>query len=249
MRRYLRYGESGRCPSISGGRLTPLSLPMGSPLVFLVIILLPLLLVFIFIGAIKQAFLALGVPPIAAPLLVVVAVLGSLVNIPLKEVHCVSRGDHPPVSGLYGFIYPQSQRLYSFCKTTIAINVGGAVVPLLLCAYLMVRYPGYLFPECLVTVPISVLVCYRIARIVPNVGIVMPTFVPPLVAAILATVFSRSDVAVPLAFVTGVLGVIIGADILNLLDVTNTTAPTVSIGGAGTFDGIFLTGIISVLLV
>ena len=218
-------------------------------MVFLAIVLLPLLLVFIFIGAIEQAFVELGVPAMAVPLLVLATILGSLVNIPIREVRCISRGDHPPVSGLYGFIYPQSQRLYSFCKTTIAINVGGAIVPLLLCAYLLVRYPGYLFPECLVTVPVSVLVCYRIARIVPNVGIVMPTFVPPLVAAVLATVFDRSGFAVPLSFITGVLGVIIGADILNLKDVSNTTAPTVSIGGAGTFDGIFLTGIISVLLV
>ena len=222
---------------------------MGNPLAFLAMILLPLLIIVIFINAIEQAFVELGVPAMVAPVLVIATVVGSLVNIPIKEVSCVARNDHPPVSGLYGFIYPQSQRLYTFCKTTIAINVGGAVVPLLLCLYLMVRYPGYVFPECLFTVPVSVLVCYRIARIVPNVGIVMPTFVPPVVAAVLALVFDRTGFAVPLSFITGVLGVIIGADILNLKDVANTPAPTVSIGGAGTFDGIFLTGIISVLLV
>ncbi|MDD4281913.1 MAG: DUF1614 domain-containing protein, partial [Candidatus Methanofastidiosa archaeon] len=139
--------------------------------------------------------------------------------------------------------------MYEFCTTTIAINVGGAVVPLAVCAYLFLRYPSYLFPSCLATIPLCVAVCYRVARIVPNVGIVMPTFIPPLTAAILALLFDTSGFAVPLSFVTGVLGVIIGADVLNLRTVAKTPSPTVSIGGAGTFDGIFLTGIISVLLV
>jgi uncharacterized membrane protein len=44
------------------------------------------------------------------------------------------------------------------------------------------------------------------------------------------------------------LGTLIGADILNLPKVQGLAVPVASIGGAGTFDGIFLTGIIAVLL-
>ena len=40
----------------------------------------------------------------------------------------------------------------------------------------------------------------------------------------------------------------IGADLLNLDKIRGLGAPVVSIGGAGTFDGIFLTGIVAVLL-
>jgi uncharacterized membrane protein len=50
------------------------------------------------------------------------------------------------------------------------------------------------------------------------------------------------------AYISGTFGVLIGADLLNLKNLTALKAPVVSIGGAGTFDGIFLTGIIAVLL-
>jgi uncharacterized membrane protein len=50
------------------------------------------------------------------------------------------------------------------------------------------------------------------------------------------------------AYVAGTLGTLIGADILHLDKLRHLNAPVASIGGAGTFDGIFLTGILAVLL-
>jgi Protein of unknown function (DUF1614) len=47
----------------------------------------------------------------------------------------------------------------------------------------------------------------------------------------------------------GSLGMLIGADLLNLDKVRGLGAPVASIGGAGTFDGNFLTGVLAVLLV
>jgi uncharacterized membrane protein len=49
--------------------------------------------------------------------------------------------------------------------------------------------------------------------------------------------------------VSGTLGALIGADLTNLRGIGKLGAPMASIGGAGTFDGVFLTGIIAVLLV
>jgi uncharacterized membrane protein len=54
--------------------------------------------------------------------------------------------------------------------------------------------------------------------------------------------------AAPLAYISGSLGTLIGADLLNLGRVEGLGAPVASIGGAGTFDGIFLTGILAVLI-
>ena len=51
-----------------------------------------------------------------------------------------------------------------------------------------------------------------------------------------------------LAYVSGVLGTLIGADLTNLGAIKKIGAPVASIGGAGTFDGVFLSGIIAVLL-
>jgi uncharacterized membrane protein len=51
-----------------------------------------------------------------------------------------------------------------------------------------------------------------------------------------------------LAYISGTLGTLIGADLLNLAKIQGLGAPIASIGGAGTFDGIFTTGILAVLL-
>ena len=51
-----------------------------------------------------------------------------------------------------------------------------------------------------------------------------------------------------IAYVSGSLGTLIGADLLNLHRIAYLGAPVASIGGAGTFDGVFLTGIVAILL-
>jgi uncharacterized membrane protein len=90
-------------------------------------------------------------------------------------------------------------------------------------------------------------VVYKVARPVPGVGIATPMFVPPIVAA-LAGLILNYEWAAPTAYVAGTLGTLIGADILHLDKLKTLRAPVASIGGAGTFDGIFLTGILAVLL-
>jgi uncharacterized membrane protein len=80
-----------------------------------------------------------------------------------------------------------------------------------------------------------------------GVGIAVPTFIPPVIAASVALLLSRKS-APALAYVSGTLGILVGADLVNLGRVQGLGAPIFSIGGAGTCDGIFLTGIIAVLL-
>jgi uncharacterized membrane protein len=82
---------------------------------------------------------------------------------------------------------------------------------------------------------------------VPGIGIAIPSLVPPIIAATVALLVARANVAA-VAYVSGSLGTLIGADLLNLGKVQGLGAPVVSIGGAGTFDGVFLTGILAVLL-
>ena len=54
--------------------------------------------------------------------------------------------------------------------------------------------------------------------------------------------------APPVVFVAGVLGPLIGADLLHLRDIEKITTGIASIGGAGTFDGIVLSGIVAAYL-
>jgi uncharacterized membrane protein len=83
---------------------------------------------------------------------------------------------------------------------------------------------------------------------VAGIGIAVPVFVPVVATAILALVLSSREYAAPLAYIGGPMGTLIGAGILNLDKIGSLGAPIASIGGAGTFDGIFLTGILAVLL-
>jgi uncharacterized membrane protein len=75
----------------------------------------------------------------------------------------------------------------------------------------------------------------------------MPGLVLPLVSAAAAPLLAPSE-APPVAFVAGVAGSLIGADLLHLADVRRIGTGMASIGGAGTFDGIVLSGIIAAYL-
>jgi uncharacterized membrane protein len=79
------------------------------------------------------------------------------------------------------------------------------------------------------------------------VGIAEPIFIPPLAATGTALLISRRF-APAIAYISGSVGTLIGADLLNLNSLQGLGAPVASIGGAGTFDGIFMTGILAVLL-
>ena len=99
----------------------------------------------------------------------------------------------------------------------------------------------------MVTAAVVALVAYAISFSIPRVGIAMPVLIAPLAAAIVAVMLDP-DKAPALAYIGGTLGVLLGADILRLKDIGKLGEPVASIGGAGTFDGIFVTGIVAVLL-
>jgi uncharacterized membrane protein len=116
----------------------------------------------------------------------------------------------------------------------------------MLSAYALTLAPEALV-RALVCTSIVTLVVHRFARPVPGLGIAMPMLIPPVTAAIIAYILGGEHHAV-VAYVSGVMGTLIGADLLNLKRLRVLGAPVASIGGAGTFDGIFLTGIVAVLL-
>jgi uncharacterized membrane protein len=104
---------------------------------------------------------------------------------------------------------------------------------------------GFYLP---VLVALVTLVVNRLARPVPGLGIGVPGLVPPLVAALGAYLFCPAELRAPCAYIASTMGILIGADLLNLGKISHLGAPVASIGGAGTFDAIFLSGIIAVLL-
>ena len=217
--------------------------PLGAGVATLFFAILLGLLFFIQIRLLGHAYSALGLDPRVAMLVLFGSLLGSYINLPLArlpEQRVVSR----EVVEIFGvpFLAPVA---VDWPGTILAINVGGAVIPIMLSFYLLVRCD--LWGLAAVATAIVAFVVHRMATPIPGVGISVPTFAPPLLAAGVALVLSRRFAA-PLAYIGGSLGVLIGADLLNLGRLRSLGAPVASIGGAGTFDGIFLTGVIAVLL-
>lgn len=214
----------------------------ASPLqLILFILLLILLFVMVQVGLLHIAAGKLGIDFGEALLGLFLSLLGSVVNIPLFTLPPEPNVPTQTFSGwLLGPTRPHPDRII------VAINLGGAIMPILFSLYLLTRFDHMLLPVVLATIAVSA-ISYFLSRPIAGLGIAMPVFIPPMVAAICAFIFAGNHHAA-VAYISGTFGVIIGADLLRLREIQRIGATVVSIGGAGTFDGIFLTGIVAVLL-
>jgi len=218
-------------------------LPIAPPFFVLLAVVLGVVLILVQIRVLRYAYMRLGVSSGTAFSLLFGSLLGSYVNIPIAAL-----GEEPMVTGrevtYYGmrYIIPE---LTSSPEVILAVNVGGAVIPTFLSIYLLSK--NELWGRGLIVIACIAAICHSLAEPVRGVGIALPIFVAPVAAAIVAAVVSWRYAAA-LAYAGGSLGVLIGADLLNLDKLKGLGAPVLSIGGAGTFDGIFVTGIVAVLL-
>jgi uncharacterized membrane protein len=188
------------------------------------------------------AFVKIGIPPHYVFTALYATLAGSLINIPVKKIPQESMTTERRVN-YFGFTYTIPVAKQN--ATVLAVNVGGAIIPVLISVYLL--FETGLYIKSLIAIALLTLITYRLARPLPGIGITLPFFMPPLLAAIISIVLSY-DHAPVIAYISGTLGTLIGADILHLKEISGLGAPVASIGGAGTFDGIFLTGLLAVLL-
>ncbi|HXY91269.1 MAG TPA: DUF1614 domain-containing protein [Acidimicrobiia bacterium] len=216
---------------------------MAGPVVVVLVLAVALLGAVLLVNLASYAYGRLGLDGATAFAVLFLSILGSWLNIPVAHLHATTTFE-PMLVRVYGVLYvvPEPVRVGS---KVVAVNVGGAVIPTILSAYLVI-HDGIGWQALLATTVVA-LVVYRVARIVPGIGIVAPTLVPPLTAALVAWAVDVTAIAA-VAYVAGTLGTLVGADLLNLPRIRRLDAPVVSMGGAGTFDGIFVTGIVAVLL-
>lgn len=195
------------------------------------------------LALLRHAYLDLGVSSGTAVLLLLASLVGSYFNIPVAHLppeHVVS-GEVRDYFGMQYAIPPVTD----WGGTVIAVNVGGAVIPTLMSIYLL--FTHHLWLRGAIATAIVAALLHMLANPVPGVGIAIPIFWPAVITAVVSLVLAPYDAA-PLAYIAGGMGTLIGADLTNLSQVRGLGAPVASIGGAGTFDGIFLTGILAVLL-
>jgi uncharacterized membrane protein len=196
------------------------------------------------LNAIEYAYRSIGIGEGALFALVIASLAGGFVNIPITRVRS------EPVTDTHEFVVwgvPHRVPVVAEPQATIlAVNLGGAVIPAGVSVALLLQ--GGMWWQAAVAVAFVTVVVHRVARPVRGLGIAVPALVPPVAAAIAALLLPGSRTAA-VAYVSGTLGALIGADLLNLHRLSAVGARVASIGGAGTFDGIFLAGILAVVLV
>jgi uncharacterized membrane protein len=218
-------------------------IPIGLPFFLAFWVLFGLLVLLIQIGILEYVFESMGVNRRYMFSLLVGCLLGSYINIPVAELPAepVRAGQIVDFFGMQ-YVVPV---VINRPGTVVAVNLGGAIIPFVLSMYLIIKHR--LFVESVLGVGIVAVAVHLMAHTVPGVGIAVPLFIPPLITALVAVSISRWS-AGPLAYISGSLGTLVGADLWNLGKLRGLGAPVASIGGAGKFDGIFLTGIVAVLL-
>jgi uncharacterized membrane protein len=218
-------------------------LPLPAPLFSALALLFLLLVALIQIGVLQYAYTRLGISARTALLILLGSLLGSYLNLPVAELP-----GQPVLSGqvvdYFGMLYIVPV-VVDWPGTVIAVNVGGALIPSLMSIYLIAR--NHLWGRGLLVTMAVAAVCYWLARPVPGLGIALPILAPAITTGVVALLLSRQHAA-PLAYIGGSLGTLIGADLLNLDSLQELGAPVASIGGAGTFDGIFVTAVLAVLI-
>lgn len=197
-----------------------------TPARLVIVFVAALLLGILEVGALEYTYDHLGIPHRYFFALLFLSLIGSALNVPLYTMPAPDTG-------------PEAK------QTLVAVNVGGAVVPTLLALWVVVHQQNA--TPVLLSVAVVTAATYFMATPVKGLGIAMPMLVPPLVAAGAAVILTPAAPAAA-AYAGGTLGALIGADLLNLPRIHALGAPVVSIGGAGTFDGVFLTGVLAVLL-
>ena len=147
--------------------------------------------------------------------------------------------------------------LFPYDGWWVGISLGGALIPLLICARLLLsRRVGV--SEATIGIIIVSFITYFITRAEEGVGIVADlewAFAPALAAGLysMSTFWMNMSKAAPLAYVSGVVGTLVGADVFHLQEVLSFEAPSegtalLSIGGANIFDMVYLTGIVAVIV-
>jgi len=205
-----------------------LGLALASPLFFLAFTIL----------------IIVGLNPLLAFTLTMVSLLSSPLNIVFLEVTYY-------ITPIVDFI-KLIPLLHKLDKLHLGLNIGGSVIPTLVSSYLLSTVVNNQvgLVVFLVSLAASSYVIKVGSKLIPGVGVVVPSALPivlTLSLTIIAHAFTGVD---PLAFSysLGSLSTLIGADLLNLRRVINEVRGFVSIGGMGVFDGIYLTGLASLIL-
>ncbi len=141
------------------------------------------LLVLLQLGALRYAYMRLGVSSGTAMLLLFGSLVGSYFNIPVAQLpeQRVLSGQVVDFFGMQYVVPVVAQ----WPGTLIAVKVGGAVIPTVMSVYLLAKYE--LWAKGMVATAAVALVIHWLADPVPGVGIAVPVFAPAIATAVAST--------------------------------------------------------------
>jgi len=225
---------------------------------FILMFLITIILLPFMITAWRIFSYSLKVSPIVVLIVFIASLICSYINIRVGEI----RVREPIVVyreiSFFGIRWYIPEVRYG-TRTIVTVNVGGALIPVLFSLYLLFnivpRYEANVsiaYLKILVAFTLVTIIVYSVARPIEGLGIATPSLIPPLSTALISLflypIYIKTNPFI-IAYVSGTLGTLVGADILNLNKIPKLRSPIVSIGGAGTFDGIYITGVVAVFLI
>jgi uncharacterized membrane protein len=223
-----------------------LSLPVIESVLMIFLILVIFLAPFLFLGIIGRTLNQFGLGWYSFLAFLFLSLIGSIINIPLWRTEAQRAAVSFRYVYYFGMPYPVPSMESRHSETIISINLGGALMPIALSAYLLLRNSPAVVPSAIAILIIAAILFFM-SRPVKGLGIVTPMFIPPLITAVVAIMVGGGYTPV-VAYVGGTVGTLVGADLFHINSIKTLGAANMSIGGAGTFDGIFLTGLLAVLL-
>ncbi len=189
----------------------------------------------------------LGLSVFESVALYMTILIGGVVNLPVFEFK--SRRDSEQRYASYlGTKYPLP--VWHGHNTVVSVNLGGCMFTLLASAYFALSLQPM---TVLLSTTIVALCVFLLSKPSHSVGFYVPAYVPPLIAtgvALLGLTLYGGGLynCARLAFVCGTVGTILGTTVLNVLRLKKLSTSSISAGGFGTFDGIFLTGVLSTIV-
>ena len=157
----------------------------GNALFVALLLFLFFIAVFLFVGVTEAAFERIGFSRAEFFVILFLTFIGSFVNIPIKKIQGTENVVDYEEVNFFWVTYRIPQFFRRQVSTLVAINLGGAVIPILVSTYLLVTHPS-LLTYSLIGVFFSSVVVRLVAQEVKGVGIVTPMFVPPLCAAVIS---------------------------------------------------------------
>lgn len=130
-----------------------------------------------------------------------------------------------------------------------AFNIGGALIPLGLCVYLWIKADTTAERvRAIAAALVTGVAVYLLGRLMPDEPediVIDPGYMHGLAAGVIGYLFGRSRRG---AFIAGVVGVMLSS-VFTAVQVWNRGIPQrLSLGGAGAFDVIVISGLLAVLL-